>query len=323
MNPDRFTFDRRSFLRQASLLAAAGLLAPSMRGFASLQSASTPDLSQQLRAAAANEKIRTTRLTDRCFLLQGVGGNVVCQNGPEGKLLIDAQMSTGAPHLLEAASALGPQPLRFLVNTHWHVDHTDGNEAMHTAGAFIIAHEKTRERLSTPQELKFYHLHSGPAPAGALPQQTFTETQKLYFNGDELDLVHAPNAHTDTDIYVHFTGDNVIHAGDLWFNGYFPLIDVGTGGTIHGMVDGCDRCIALADAQTKIVPGHGELGDRAGLKQYRDMLATVAERVSGMKRQGKSLDEVIAAQPTADLDAVWGRGSMKSSSLVTFAYQTV
>ncbi len=282
-----------------------------------------PDLPQQLRTAAANEKIKTTKLTDTIFLLQGVGGNVVCQIGPDGKLLIDSQISTGTRILLDALARLSEQKLKLLVNTHWHFDHTDGNAEMHTEGAFIIAHDNTRIRLQKPQYMAVYDVHFNAAPDEALPQATFPDSETLWLNNDQEDLVHTPEAHTDSDIFVHFRRGNVIHAGDLWFNGMYPLIDLSSGGTINGMIRGVDQALGLADERTKIVPGHGPLGNKAGLQQYREMLVTVADRVEKLKASGKSVEEAVAAVPTADLDAMWAKGNLKPGTFVALVYDSL
>jgi glyoxylase-like metal-dependent hydrolase (beta-lactamase superfamily II) len=219
---------------------------------------------------------------------------------------------------------LGPHAMKLLINTHWHFDHTDGNAALHNdSGAFIIAQENTRKRLAAPQEIQFFHLQLQASPTSSLPQQTFTESAKLYFNNDELDMGHMPDAHTDTDIYIHFVNGNVIHAGDVFFNGFYPFIDAGTGGTINGMIRGADACLALADDKTKIVPGHGPLGDKDALQKYRDMMATIATRVEKLKSTGQTVDQAVAAKPTADFDAVWGKGSLTPDQFVTIVYSTL
>src|SRR5579863_8150796 len=282
-----------------------------------------PTLPDQLRTAAASETIKTTKLTDTIFLLQGVGGNVVCQIGPDGKLVIDSGISTGTNHLQEALSALGPQPLRLLVNTHWHFDHTDGNAALHLAGAFIIAQENTRIRLAAPQYMEVYDVHFPAAPDAALPQETFSENNTLWINNDQENLVHTPSAHTDSDLFVHFVRRNVIHTGDLWFNGMYPLIDLSSGGSVNGMIRGVDQVIGLADERTKIVPGHGPLGNKAALQAYREMLVTVADRVEKLKAQGNTVEQAIAAKPTADLDATWGKGPLKPGTFVAIVYNSL
>jgi cyclase len=283
-----------------------------------------PNLIHELEAYAATETIRTTKLRDTLFLLEGVGGNVVCQIGPDGKLLIDAQMAAGTQHLQDALGKLDANPLKLLVNTHWHPDHTDGNAALHMAGAFIIAQINTRVRLSSPQYMAVYDLHVSAAPDASLPQETFDETNTLWVNNDQTDLIHAPYAHTDSDLFVHFHNGNVIHTGDLWFNGMYPLIDTSTGGTVNGMIRGVDAVLALADDETKIVPGNGPLGDKAALQTYRTMLVTVADRVEKLKAQGDTVEQAIAATPTADLDAAWTKpGAIQPNTFVALVYESL
>ncbi len=332
---------RRDFLVRSGMAGAAwlggsafGQAATSGSNQTSTQAAPTapqtigvqpePNLIQELEAYAATETIRTTKLRDTLFLLEGVGGNVVCQIGPDGKLLVDAQMAAGTQHLGDAIGKLDPHPLKLLVNTHWHPDHTDGNAALHMAGAFILAQINTRVRLSSPQYMAVYDLHVPAAADAALPQQTFNEAETLWVNNDQIDLIHAPYAHTDSDLFVHFHQGNVIHTGDLWFNGMYPLIDTSTGGTINGMIRGVDAVLALADDQTKIVPGHGPLGGKAALQGYRTMLVTVADRVEKLKAQGQTVEQAIAAKPTADLDAAWAKpGAIQSNTFVALVYESL
>jgi len=325
---------RRDFLKQAGwagaglgLAAIPGAFAFPVHGQSSQATppaAPTADRVQQFRTAGASTPIQVTKLRDTLFLLQGAGGNMVAQNGPDGKLLIDSSAATAATRLKETLNKLGPHPMKLLINTHWHFDHTDGNAALHDdQGAFIIAQENTRKRLSTPQEITFYHLKFQPSPTSSLPQQTFVDKASLYFNNDELDLIHMPDAHTDTDIYIHFVNGNVLHCGDVFFNGLYPFIDASTGGAINGMIRGADACLAVADDKTKIVPGHGPLGDKDALQRYRDMLATVATSVEKLKSSGQSLEQVIAAKPTAQFDAVWGKGSLKPDQFVELVYSTL
>ncbi len=267
--------------------------------------------------------IKVTKLRDTVFLLQGVGGNMIAQVGPDGKLLIDSSIDTAAPRLKQTLDNLNALPMKLLINTHWHFDHTDGNAAQHDAGAFIIAHANTRMRLSTPQEMKLFNMHFAPAPTSALPQQILEDKESLFFNNDELSLVHMEAAHTDSDIYILFKNQNVLHTGDIWFNGFYPVIDEGTGGTINGMIRAAETCIAVADDQTKIVPGHGPLGDRAALTKYRDMLATIATRVEKQKASGQTLDQIRAAKPTADFDPAWGNGMITPDVFVGLVYRTL
>ena len=326
---------RRGFLRSSAAAAAVALamqrssLASLLQNPQTLPNPQTPvapapsNFIQTMRAAGATTPIQTVKLTDTIFLLQGVGGNMVAQKGPDGKLLIDSSVDTASHALLQVLGKLGPNPLKFLINTHWHFDHTDGNAALHLAGAFIIAQENTRRRMSSPQTVKLLNLSFPASSTAALPQLTFPETDKLYLNNDEVDMIHAPNAHTDSDIYIHFVNGNVIHSGDLWFNGYYPIIDQDSGGTINGTIRAVDEILTVADDKTKIVPGHGPAGDKRALQKYRDMLSTVANRIEKLKISGQSLQQVIAAKPTADFDATLGHGMMSPDLFVTVIYNTL
>ena len=280
-------------------------------------------LLQSMRAAAANAASQPTKLTDTIFFLQGVGANILIQIGPDGQLLIDSGMATAVPHLLDALRKLGPRPLKLLINTSWLFDHTDGNAALHAAGAFIIGQENIRARLAAPQKIPILNLSLSPAAASALPQTTFSDSQKIYFNNDELYLVHIPAASTDSDVFVHFVNANVIHTGELWFNSAYPIIETTSGGTINGMIQGVDQILQLADDRTKIVPSHGKPGNKANLSSYRDMLATVANRVEKLKIAGQTLDQIIAAKITADLDNQWAHGEMTPSMFLTTVYNTL
>jgi cyclase len=323
---------RREILKNGGMLAGAGLVGGLIpRGlFAQQQSASSAQTAKELgdkisqfRAQMGSVPLQTMKLRDNIYMLYGPGGNMVALTGLDGKVLVDSSFSNVAPKIQEALASMGNPPLKILINTHWHFDHTDGNAALHEAGATILAHENTRKRLSTPQDMPALGIHFPASPPDALPQQTFTSDFKLYFNGEELSLGYIPPAHTDTDIYIRYENANVLHMGDIWFNGFYPLIDTGTGGRIDGMITGAQRGLTLADAGTKIVPGHGPVGDKAAFTKYHDMLVTVRDRVKAQKLAGKSLDEVIAAKPTADLDAVWGNGFIKPDFFVMFVYTSL
>ena len=276
-----------------------------------------------MQAAGAVTPIKITKLRDTVFLLQGVGGNMLAQTGPDGTLLIDSSVNTAAPRLKEAIASLGPRPLKLLINTHWHFDHTDGNAAMHDAGALILAHENTRLRLSAPQHIEVLGLDFPPAATSALPQEVFQDQAHVYFNNDELRLIHLSPAHTDSDIYILLKNANVLHTGDIWFNGSYPLIDNSSGGRIDGMIKASGELLALADNETKIIPGHGQLGTRSGLAEYHAMLVTVRDRVQGLKQGGRSEQEAIDAKPTSDLDAKWAGGSMRPDTFVGLVYKTL
>jgi cyclase len=307
---------RRHFLRTTAFAASAVIVAPSFLR------AQVPDRVLQAREAALKTPIKTTKLYDNVFLLQGAGGNMALQTGPDGKILIDSSFATAVPAILEAMKQAGEGSAYTLINTHWHFDHTDGNEAMHAAGYRILAHENTRTRLSTPQVIKAFNLNFPPSPAGALPTATFGSSFHIWKNGDAIDLVHFDPAHTDTDIYIHFQKANVLHCGDTFFNGFYPFIDESTGGSIGGMIRANEKALALAAADTKIIPGHGPLGTKADLQAFHDMLSGVRDKVAALKSSGLSEQEVIAKKPTAQWDPKWAPGS-NGDALTGIAYRTI
>jgi glyoxylase-like metal-dependent hydrolase (beta-lactamase superfamily II) len=274
-----------------------------------------------MRAQMAAAPMETHKLADNLTMFGGPGGNVVALNGTDGKFIVDTFVKPVWPKLKAALDGLGNAPLKLVIDTHWHFDRTDNNEAFHEAGAAILAHENTKTRLTESHDL--LGMHFGPSPAAALPTETFKAMKQLQANGENMTLAHLAPAHTDTDIYVHYQKANVLHCGDVFFNGMYPFIDAGTGGGINGMIAASTKLLAMADSNTKIVPGHGPLGDKAALAKYRDMLSTVRDRVQKQKSAGKKLEEVVAAKPTADLDAVWGKGLIPGDVFVTIVYNTL
>ena len=311
--------NRRSFL-QLGMAAGAAALAPR---WMKAQAVPVPDMVIQARASALKTPIKTTKLYDNLYLLQGVGGNLALQTGAEGSILIDSSYATAVPHILEAIAAVSKDPAHALIDTHWHVDHTDGNEGLHAAGFNIVAHRKTRERLSTTQTIQAFHTTFPAAPKGALPVVTFDNSMQAWHNGDSLDLVHFDPAHTDTDIYIHFHNADVLHVGDIFFNGMYPFIDEGTGGKIDGMIHGAETGLAVAGSGTKIIPGHGPLGSKADLQKYRDMLSAIRDKVAALKSAGASEQEAIAKKPTAEFDAQWGKGFMNNDTFTGIVYRTL
>jgi cyclase len=327
---------RREMLWAATFFAGAGTIAGWIPGTASgraeerfagapaQQSDPVPaDPVERMKQQLASTPLQTLKLRDHLHMLYGPGGNIVVLDGPDGKIMVDASVAIVAPKILEVMDGFGGAPLKMLINTHWHFDHTDGNAAMHQSGATILAHENTRKRLSTPQFMKLFGMHFPASPAEALPQQTFPANFTLYFNREEITLGHFQPAHTDTDIYVHYGNADVLHMGDTWFNGMYPVIDESTGGRINGMIAAANKGISLASPSTKIVPGHGPVGDLAELIKYRDMLVTIRNRIRTQKASGKKLAQVIADRPTADFDAVWGGGLIKPDMFVSLVYSTL
>jgi len=271
------------------------------------------------RAQIGAVPIQTRPLGEHLTMLSGPGGNVVVLHGSDALVLVDTFVAPAWPKLEESLKGI----VKTVINTHWHFDHTDNNAPLHAAGATVVAHENTKRRMSAPQHITMLELDFPPSPAGALPQRVFKDGYKLEANGERLEVSHVRPAHTDTDVIVRFERANVLHAGDVFFNGRYPLIDGSSGGRVDGMIEACDRLLHLADADTKIVPGHSALAGRAELMKYRDMLSTAADRVRKLKASGKSLEESIAAKPFTDLDGEWGNGRFKGDDFVRIVYLTL
>lgn len=272
------------------------------------------------RARFAAIPIQSQRLTSSLTMLSGPGGNVVVLNGPDGKLVGDTFVQPAWAHLRTALDTIGNGPVKFAVDTHWHFDHSDNNAAMRGAGATVVAHENTKKRMSETNTLPVINMTIPPSPSEALPHQTFRDSLKIVLNGETVSLVYVPPAHTDSDIFLHFEKANIVQAGDVYFSGTYPYIDSGTGGSVSGTIAGLDKLLSMTDRSTQIVPGHGPLGNQADVKKFRDMLATVRERLQKFKSAGKPVEEAVAAKPLNDLDAAWGKGLNDSDTFVRIAY---
>jgi len=313
---------RREMLRYSATLTGGAFLAqlfPTSLLDAGQQAPATDQLTA-MRAGMGGTPIAQQKLADNLTLLSGPGGNVVVLNGPDGKIVVDTFVAPAWNNLKEALTSLGAQPIKTVIDTHWHFDHTDNNGRLHAAGATILAHANTKKRMSERHHLPVLNVDSIPSPAEALPQQTFATAHKLQANGETLALEHFAPAHTDTDIYVHFQHANVIHLGDTFFNTIYPFIDPSTGGKLSGMIAANEKALALVNDETKIIPGHGPLGTKADLTKTRDMLVTVQERIQKLKSAGKSIQETVAAKPLTDLDATWGKGFLNGDTFVQVAY---
>jgi glyoxylase-like metal-dependent hydrolase (beta-lactamase superfamily II) len=275
----------------------------------------------QMRAQMGAPPIEVVKLTDRLSLLTGPGGNVLVLNGPDGKILVDTFVQTAWDKLRQALDGLGPARVTSAIDTHWHFDHADNNQNLRKAGASIIAHDNTKKRLGESHEL--LGMKFPPSPADALPTQTFAQKHAISANGEQIALAHVAPAHTDTDITVRFQKANVLHMGDLFFNGMYPFFDMSTGGRIDGMIAAAGAALKTMDAQTKVVPGHGPLADQSALATYRDMMVTVRDRVQKLKKEGRKVEEVVAAAPTKDLDPTWGKGFLQPDQFVTIVYNSL
>lgn len=251
-------------------------------------------------------EIKTTKLTDSVYMLVGAGGNIGLSVGEDGAFMIDDQFAGLSEKILAAVAEITDKPIKFLVNTHHHGDHTGGNKNIGKTGTIIVAHENVRKRLTKDQFIKVFNSTTPASSGAALPVVTFTKDITLHINSDKVHIFHVDPAHTDGDSLVHFKKANVLHMGDIFFNGMYPFIDVSSGGSIDGMIKAADTALKLCDSKTKIIPGHGELSDADGLRTYRNLLQDVRNQVRSLIDAGKSRDEVIAAKPSAKYDVDWG-----------------
>ncbi len=250
-------------------------------------------------------EIRTIELGSGVYMLMGRGGNLGLSVGDDGAFLVDDQFAPLTEKIQAAISAVTNEPMKFVLNTHWHGDHTGGNENLGQAGALIVAHDNVRRRLD-PESFRDLIGRSNQAPPDALPVVTFSEELNFYWNGERIHVFHVANAHTDGDAIVVFENANVVHMGDTFFNSFYPFIDVQSGGSVNGMIAAAERVLEIVGPDTKIIPGHGELAGQEKLQAFHDMLVTVRDRVQRLMSEGMTADQVVAAKPTEDLDATWG-----------------
>jgi glyoxylase-like metal-dependent hydrolase (beta-lactamase superfamily II) len=301
----RQTLSRRGFCfccLCTAAFAAGGWLSP-RQVFAKARG-----IVDMIRDAAATAEITVHPLRGNVTVLEGSGGNVAVLTGPEGKLLVDAGIAVSRQNMAKALASLGPDPIRHLINTHWHFDHADGNEWLHSEGASIIAHENTRKHLMAAQRVEDWDYNFLPSPAGAIPAEVFNTDRMLDLNGSNLVLKYYGPAHTDCDISVRFKNQDVFHAGDTYWNGIYPFIDYSTGGSIDGMIAATKANLDATTDSTIIIPGHGQpVSNRSELKEYSDMLTAIRENIADLKKHGRSLEDIIAAKPTSRFDAKWGQ----------------
>jgi glyoxylase-like metal-dependent hydrolase (beta-lactamase superfamily II) len=256
-------------------------------------------------------------------MLIGSGGNIGVSSGSDGILIIDDQYAPLTEKIRAAVAGISSAPIRFVVNTHWHGDHTGGNENMGGAGAIIVAHENVRRRMSKEQVSEFFKRTTPASPKVALPVMTFAADVSFHVNGDELHVFHVDPAHTDGDSVIHWKNANVFHMGDLFFSGGFPFIDLDSGGSVDGVVAAAEKVLALANESSKIIPGHGPLSTKKDLTAYRDMLKTIRSRVAPLVTSGKTLDEVKASRPTKDWDETLGKGFINGDQFTEFVYRSL
>jgi len=249
-------------------------------------------------------EIGVTDLGDGLYMLTGRGGNMGLSVGEDATFLIDDQFAPLTPKIRAAIAELTDQPVKFVFNTHWHFDHVGGNENFGETGSVIVAHDNVRERMSKDQFLEAFNREVPASPPEALPVVTFNDRVTFHLNGETIRAFHTPHAHTDGDSVIHFDGANVFHMGDTFFHKMYPFIDASSGGSVNGVIEAANAVLAMADEESVIIPGHGPIAGRDDLRAYRDMLATVRDSINAMIADGMSLEQVQAANPTADFDAM-------------------
>ena len=266
-------------------------------------------------------EIATTNVAEGVHALVGAGGNIGLVVGERGAFLVDDQYAPLTERIQAAVSEITDRPIRFVLNTHWHGDHTGGNENLAGEGALLIAHDNVRKRMSAGQFMEFFDRNVPPAPEDALPVVTFNDEATFHIGGHTVRAIHVPGAHTDGDSIVHLLEADVIHAGDIVFYGMYPFIDYGSGGSLAGMIEGVDAILALANDETAIIVGHGgPVIDQRQLKEYRDMLADVHRELIELIVDGASLEDVLAEEITADYDEKWGGGFIGPDRWVELNY---
>jgi len=308
---------RRRFLDAALLAAAAAWLIPCPRLTA------YDGIVGVIKNAAATGAITVQPLRGNVSVILGSGGNIAVLSGPDGKLLVDAGIAVSQQKITAALAGISGDPVRHLINTHWHFDHTEGNHWLHEAGAGIIAHENTRKRLMVRHRVQGWHFTFPAAPKDALPSVVFKKDLVLHVNGAQLKLDYYEPAHTDSDISVHFTDADILHVADTWWNGIYPFIDYSSGGSIDGAIDAAEANLKRVTDKTIVIPGHGAVGNKADLQEFRDMLVSIREKVAALKEAGRSLAQTIATKPTAAFDEKWGKFVITPDAFTELVYQGV
>ena len=253
-------------------------------------------------------QVRAVNVAPGLHVLFGAGGNVGVSSGPDGTFIIDDQFAPLTPKIVAAIRTITPSPVKFVLNTHFHGDHTGGNENFGNAGAIIVAHDNVRKRMSSEQFVASLNRRVPSAPRAALPVVTFSEAVTMHINGDSVAVFHVSPAHTDGDVLIHFMKANAVHMGDVFNDTGLPFVDRASGGTVAGFVAAADRVYAMTNDQTRIIPGHGQITDRARLRAWRNAISTVQERVQREARAGKTIEQVLALNLSAEFTREWPGG---------------
>ncbi|MBD2750583.1 MBL fold metallo-hydrolase [Microvirga sp. BT688] len=286
--------------------------------------AQSKNIVDSIRESAAEAPIKVHKLRGNVSVLEGSGGNIAVLTGSDGMVLVDAGITASRPRIQEALASLSKDPVRHLINTHWHFDHADGNEWLKKEGATIIAHENARKHLAEATRVEDWDFNFPPWPASAVPSEVFATDKTLKANGATLALKYYGPSHTDGDISVTFAEADILHTGDTYWNGFYPFIDYSTGGSIEGTIRAAEANLKAVTNSTTVIPGHGPpASNKAELQQFRDMLVDLREKVAALKKQGRSLDDTIAAKPTANYDAKWGQFAVTPTLFTKLVYMGV
>jgi len=267
--------------------------------------------------------IKTTKLAEGLYMLEGAGGNIGVSVGDDGVIVVDDQFAPLTPKIQEAISKISPNPIKFVLNTHWHGDHVGGNENLAAAGAVVIAHDNVRKRMSSEQFIEIMKRKVPPSPPKALPVVTFTSDITLHLNGEDIHVIHMDPTHTDGDSVVVFPKAKVVHMGDCYMTISYPFADMSSGGNFDGFIGTSEKVVGMTDASFKIIPGHGPVSNRAELKSWHDMLAEIRASVKKQVDAGKALAEIQKEKPTAKWDEKWGQKFIKGDQIVEFAFASV
>ncbi|UOE49224.1 MBL fold metallo-hydrolase [Mucilaginibacter sp. SMC90] len=308
---------RRKFLGTAGLFTAGLYLAP--KNLFAFQQAASPVVT--IINAAKTAKVTVTPLRKNISMLEGSGGNIAVLDGAQGKLMVDGGIGVSKSHVLEALNSISKTPVKFLINSHWHFDHTFGNEWLHGQGATIIAQDVTKKHLENTVRVDDWNYTFPPLPKTALPTVLYKKEHAINFNGETVHINTYKPAHTDGDSSIHFANADILHVADTFWNGYFPFIDYSTGGSIDGMIEASRQNIARAGKTTIVIPGHGPIGNKAQLMEFHEMLVTVRDKVAKLKQSGKSLNEIIAARPTEKYDAKFGGFVISGKTFTNLVYK--
>jgi glyoxylase-like metal-dependent hydrolase (beta-lactamase superfamily II) len=267
--------------------------------------------------------IKTTKIKNGIYMLQGQGGNIGLSVGDDGVFMIDDQFAPLTKKIKKAIKAISEKEIKFTINTHWHFDHTGGNENLGNDGVILVSHDNVRKRMSKDNFIKAFNKTVPASPKIALPTVTFSQNMTFHLNNEEIEIIYQANAHTDGDSVVFFKNSNIIHTGDIYFNGFYPFIDASSGGNIDGVIKSVNYILSRTNDATKIIPGHGKLSNKKELIKYRDTLIIFKNRMQKLIDEGKTIDEIVAINPFSDLEGTWGNGFLDTQSFIKILYSVM